>query len=885
MGEGGTILHSSDTQRWDPQISGTKSSLFSLFGAQDGKSLWAVGAGGAIVHSGDGQHWEAQKSGTDSLLYSVFGSGDGKSLWAVGEGGTILHSGDGEHWDPQTSGTREGLRWLFGTLNGKSLWAVGFGGTILHSSDGEHWDPQISGTREGLRSVFGTEDGKSFWTVGASGTILHSGDGQHWDPQTSGRSEGLNSVLGTQGGKPLWAVGEGGTILRSSDGQHWDVQISGTKKALFSVFAAQGGKYVWAVGAGTIVMGSTTTTQLPFLSAVRVYGASLSIYLTCPEGSQAQGSVDVSASGDNMPGGIVEPKPVGSLQINPTCKVNDFQFDPAALNIASGAKVHFFVTVNLTASTQNYTVDATYAPWRGYGIVGAGGFFIVSLVFLFLQDRNSAQARPSVREIENSSSSLENPEYRVEQAIRAKRHRSEEEQLVKNLDDDFLLRSFELKDVRFFEDGTYEFRPRVNVLLGRNGYGKTLLLRTLAATIQSDLANGSLLFPPPAKRSSAEAREPKISQVTLRVERNEEPEETVRDPEYFSKTTGRIPLLAIPDSRFVNRQVRVFTPPAIVPEPLSRSGARHFITQEPYENKVLELLYNLCLDYTEKEQGFQLPFGGKQKIFEQEAFGLIQQVVRELTGDERFAFHSISRVSGTIGYQIFVRAEGNEDEPLPIQYASQGTLSVLVIFGQIFNFLRTLRPKITGDAILQAPGIVLIDEIDAHLHPSWQQKVMGMLTRHFPNVQFIVSAHSPLIVAGCDRKEVAVLRRSSTGDRFCVEMLEQDFLGAHAQDLYKLIFEIDDMDRLYLEYSAKAASGAGENVKDEIERIERTLSPTPNQQRRLKDLYHQEHLLQRAVEVRETRLDTEATRARIEILENEIEGLKDALRNKSGTAL
>jgi serine/threonine protein kinase len=468
-------------------------------------------------------------------------------------------------------------------------------------------------------------------------------------------------------------------------------------------------------------------------------------------------------------------------------------------------------------------------------------------------------------------SPLEKAEYRDVQTILVDRQKSEEAQLIKNLGDKFLLRSFELKNVRFFEDCTYEFRPRVNVLLGRNGYGKTLLLRTLAATIQCDLENGGLLFPVQTRSSSAAAQSDKAPFVRLHVERNEEPEETVRDPIYFRKTTGRIPLLAIPDLRFMNRQVKVFAPPAIVPEPLSRSGARHFITQEPYENKVLELLYTLCLDYNESGKSFRPPI-----------FRLVEQVVRDLTEDQSFAFHAINRVKGTTGYEILVKAEGTEKEPMPIQRASQGTLSVLVIFGQIFYFLGTLRPNITDDIIFQLSGIVLIDEIDAHLHPFWQQKILGMLTTYFPNVQFIVSAHSPLVVAGSDRKEVAVLRRSPAGDRFRVEVLEQDFLGAQPQELYKLIFEIDDMDRLYLEYSAKVAAGTGLTVKQQIEHLEKKSRRTLDEQTRLEALVREDRLLQRAAEVRETRLESVATQARIEKLEDEIERLQDELRRRSG---
>ena len=608
-------------------------------------------------------------------LYSVFGSGDGKTLWAVGAGGTILHSSDGQTWSPQKSGTTQVLLSVCGSGDGKSLWAVGVGGTILHSSDGQTWRPQKSGTTQVLLSVFGSGDGKS-----------------------------------------LWAVGSGGTILRSSDGQSWNWQNSWTTPALYSVFGSGDGKSLWAVGVGgRIVLGSTTSDRLPFLSGARVFGKSLSVRLTCPWGAPAQGSVDVSASSDVMLSSKSQPKPVGTLQISQACQISDLQFDPAALNLASGAKVHFFAAVHLSASTQNYTIDATYAPWLGYWMACAGVVVVASLVFFLFRYRRG-WFRRSMQRTEITPPSLE--KLRDDATKRLEQQQSEEEQLVKNLEDNFQLRSFDLKNVRFFEDCSYEFRPRVNVLLGRNGHGKTLLLRTLAATIQSDLENGGLLFPAPAKGSSPAAPGPKSPVVTLRVERNEKPEETVRDPVYFSKTTGRIPLLAIPDSRFVNRQVQELGPPKIRTEPLCRSGARHFITQEPYENKVLELLYNLCLDYSENRKSFQQP-----------VFRLIQQVIRELTDDEKFAFHSIGRVAGTNAFKIFVAAAGNENEPLPIQYASQGTLSVLVIFGQIFYFLQTLRPKITGDAILQVPGIVIIDEIDAHLHPSWQQKVVGMLMR------------------------------------------------------------------------------------------------------------------------------------------------------------
>ncbi len=56
--------------------------------------------------------------------------------------------------------------------------------------------------------------------------------------------------------------------------------------------------------------------------------------------------------------------------------------------------------------------------------------------------------------------------------------------------------------------------------------------------------------------------------------------------------------------------------------------------------------------------------------------------------------------------------------------------------------------KYQGDSTnpLHEPAIVLIDEVDLHLHPMWQQNIMKSLSKHFPNVQFIATAHSPLMV-------------------------------------------------------------------------------------------------------------------------------------------
>jgi len=64
-----------------------------------------------------------------------------------------------------------------------------------------------------------------------------------------------------------------------------------------------------------------------------------------------------------------------------------------------------------------------------------------------------------------------------------------------------------------------------------------------------------------------------------------------------------------------------------------------------------------------------------------------------------------------------------------------------------------------SDNPLHEPGVVLIDEIDLHLHPKWQRTLLHELTARFPNVQFVATAHSPLIVQAAPDANIVLLRR------------------------------------------------------------------------------------------------------------------------------
>jgi predicted ATP-binding protein involved in virulence len=68
---------------------------------------------------------------------------------------------------------------------------------------------------------------------------------------------------------------------------------------------------------------------------------------------------------------------------------------------------------------------------------------------------------------------------------------------------------------------------------------------------------------------------------------------------------------------------------------------------------------------------------------------------------------------------------------------------------------------------LAEPAVVLVDEIDLHLHPKWQRELIGFLTERFPNTQFIVTAHSPLIVQAAPDANLVLLKRE--GDHVVID--------------------------------------------------------------------------------------------------------------------
>lgn len=85
---------------------------------------------------------------------------------------------------------------------------------------------------------------------------------------------------------------------------------------------------------------------------------------------------------------------------------------------------------------------------------------------------------------------------------------------------------------------------------------------------------------------------------------------------------------------------------------------------------------------------------------------------------------------------------------------SDGLKAMLNLVSELAFRCVILNGFLGADSVVQSKGVVLIDELDMHLHPTWQKRVVGDLKKAFPNIQFIVTTHSPFIVQSLSKEEL-----------------------------------------------------------------------------------------------------------------------------------
>lgn len=94
---------------------------------------------------------------------------------------------------------------------------------------------------------------------------------------------------------------------------------------------------------------------------------------------------------------------------------------------------------------------------------------------------------------------------------------------------------------------------------------------------------------------------------------------------------------------------------------------------------------------------------------------------------------------------------------IPISQLSDGYKCTISLVADIAYRMAVLNPHLLGNVCTETDGIVLIDEVDLHLHPAWQQRILGDLMAIFPKVQFIVTTHAPAVISTVKSENMLLL--------------------------------------------------------------------------------------------------------------------------------
>jgi predicted ATP-binding protein involved in virulence len=117
----------------------------------------------------------------------------------------------------------------------------------------------------------------------------------------------------------------------------------------------------------------------------------------------------------------------------------------------------------------------------------------------------------------------------------------------------------------------------------------------------------------------------------------------------------------------------------------------------------------------------------------------------------------------------------------PFQSMSDGYRAFIGWVADLLYHVCTGAPS--GKKLVEGRGIVMVDEIDLHLHPKWQMQVISTIARTLPNMQFILTSHSPLVAGSLEWMNIITLKVNSRSNRTRATRLKESIHGLDADQI------------------------------------------------------------------------------------------------------
>ena len=349
------------------------------------------------------------------------------------------------------------------------------------------------------------------------------------------------------------------------------------------------------------------------------------------------------------------------------------------------------------------------------------------------------------------------------------------------------IKTFRITNAGPFDDITFEFDEQVNVFVGPNNSGKSTALLALAKASVYPFE-----FP---------------TKLLRRADHEGMWEIDLSDCHQEIQVTGYL-LAPLSDRRGTTAHLTALGYSTFIPSIrrsteyraegttiLTISKSQNFTFADPSEASLFELGKREMLTETDASlvsdeavisrmvELDYLAYLRRQPEIRQ-PMEMIATIASEITEGFRIKYLGIAGNMGSRSPE-FETPDGN----LPLSALSQGTQSIiqwlarfLFSYAQYYDYPENLEEK---------PAILIVDEIDAHLHPSWQRRIIPALTNNFPNLQIFCSTHSPLMLAGLDEGQVQLLNRDESG-KITVSRNRWDMAGWSSEEVLRSVLGVRD---------------------------------------------------------------------------------------------
>ena len=377
-------------------------------------------------------------------------------------------------------------------------------------------------------------------------------------------------------------------------------------------------------------------------------------------------------------------------------------------------------------------------------------------------------------------------------------------------DFDFSIKSLDLKNYRRFKSLHIVFDDYLNVIVGNNGVGKTTLLNACAVAASSLLAKVENAQSLSIRRADARCIAVQTGSVTVRQGQYPVEIEAMGSlnlhPYCWSREllSGKSKMTRKQAQSIIaagyELQQRVSAGEDVVLPILAYYDANRFASRNtaiPLSNVSGSFLASRTKAYSD---AFGVPINEAQTLTWMRNMTLwelqsgskspeLACVTRVLSN----CFSSASKANNVSAYfdlqlQDIAVKFNNEAGDVVIEATSSmsdGYRSAVLMFADIARRMAQLNPQL-GENACHAPGIIMIDEIDLHLHPRWQARILGDLRLAFPSVQFIVTTHAPIVISSVEARALRIL--SSNG----VAQQGVETYGGNIARILKTVMGVDE---------------------------------------------------------------------------------------------